>query len=113
MPKHKSKAYVSDSDDSDISDDEKAAKKRKLEKKKKQQAKREEDEGSDMIQLSNKRFISVREFKGKCLIDIREYYDADGELKPGRKGISLSKDQWQKLKAAMEDIDEKIQAIEG
>ncbi|XP_078694525.1 activated RNA polymerase II transcriptional coactivator p15-like isoform X1 [Branchiostoma floridae x Branchiostoma belcheri] len=112
MPKHKSKAYVSDSDDSDISDDEKAAKKRKLEKKKKQ-AEREEDEGSDMIQLSNKRYVSVREFKGKCLIDIREYYDAGGELKPGKKGIALSKDQWQKLKAAMEDIDEKVQAIEG
>ncbi|CAH1253273.1 SUB1 [Branchiostoma lanceolatum] len=113
MPKHKSKAYVSDSDDSDISDDEKAAKKRKLEKKKKQQAKREEDEGSDMIQLSNKRFISVREFKGKCLIDIREYYDADGELKPGRKGISLTTDQWRRLKEAMDEIDGKITDLVG
>ncbi|XP_019623881.1 PREDICTED: activated RNA polymerase II transcriptional coactivator p15-like [Branchiostoma belcheri] len=112
MPKHKSKAYVSDSDDSDISDDEKAAKKRKLEKKKKQ-AEREEDEGSDMIQLSNKRYVSVREFKGKCLIDIREYYDAGGELKPGKKGISLTTDQWRRLKESMDDIDEKITDLVG
>ncbi|XP_035667172.1 activated RNA polymerase II transcriptional coactivator p15-like isoform X2 [Branchiostoma floridae] len=113
MPKHKSKAYVSDSDDSDISDDEKAAKKRKMEKKKKQKAEREEDEGSDMIQLSNKRYVSVREFKGKCLIDIREYYDAGGELKPGKKGISLTTDQWRRLKEAVDDIDEKIADLDG
>lgn len=33
------------------------------------------------------RYVSVREFKGKCLIDIREYWmDQEGEMKPGRKG---------------------------
>ena len=36
------------------------------------------------------RFVDVRDFKGKTLVDIREYYDAGGELKPGKKGISLS-----------------------
>ena len=33
------------------------------------------------------RFASVSEFKGKKLVNIREYYqDASGDLKPGKKG---------------------------
>ena len=40
-------------------------------------------------QLSAKRFVNVREFRGKVLIDIREYYTDDaGELKPGKRGKS-------------------------
>lgn len=36
------------------------------------------------------RYVSVRDFKGKVLIDIREYWmDQEGEMKPGRKGIVL------------------------
>jgi len=36
------------------------------------------------------RYVSVRDFKGKVLIDIREYWmDQEGEMKPGRKGRCL------------------------
>ena len=35
------------------------------------------------------RFVSVSEFKGKKLVNIREYYDAGGEMKPGRKGKNI------------------------
>lgn len=36
------------------------------------------------------RYVSVRDFKGKVLIDIREYWmDQEGEMKPGRKGTVL------------------------
>ena len=37
-------------------------------------------------QIGNKRKVSVREFKGRLLIDIREFYEKDGELMPGKKG---------------------------
>lgn len=38
-------------------------------------------------QLSAKRFVNVRSFNGKVLVDIREYYNDDsGERKPGKKG---------------------------
>lgn len=36
------------------------------------------------------RYVSVREFKGKVLIDIREYWmDQEGEMKPGKKGKNV------------------------
>lgn len=37
------------------------------------------------------RYVNVRDFKGKVLIDIREYWmDQEGEMKPGRKGKCYS-----------------------
>ena len=29
----------------------------------------------------------MRTFKGRIMVDIREYWDSDGELKPGKKGL--------------------------
>ena len=37
-------------------------------------------------QLSKMRFASVSEFKGKKYVNIREYYEKDGDLLPGKKG---------------------------
>ncbi|OAF69750.1 putative RNA polymerase II transcriptional coactivator [Intoshia linei] len=59
-----------------------------------------------LYELSKSRFISVSEFKGKQFVNIREYYEQDGELKPGRKGISLTKEQWEKVKEHTDKIDE-------
>lgn len=40
-----------------------------------------------ILQIGKMRYVSVRDFKGKVLIDIREYWmDPEGEMKPGRKG---------------------------
>lgn len=38
------------------------------------------------FQLSTMRFATVSEFRGRVMVGIREYYDAGGELKPGKKG---------------------------
>jgi hypothetical protein len=35
----------------------------------------------------------TRRFRNQLKIDIREYYEKDGELLPGRKGISLNEQQ--------------------
>jgi len=37
-------------------------------------------------QLGRMRYATVNEFRGRKMVNIREYYDADGELRPGKKG---------------------------
>ena len=56
------------------------------------------------FKISENRFCTVREYGGRYLVDLREYYmDSEGgEWKPGKKGISLTAaEQWVKLRAAM------------
>ena len=50
-------------------------------------------EGEKYINLGKKKRATVRSFKGIPLLDIREFYGADGQEKPGKKGISLTLDQ--------------------
>jgi len=61
------------------------------------------------FQLSNNRFVSISDFRGKIRVDIREYYVTDdGQRKPGRKGISLSLQEWAKLKDYIDEIEKAI-----
>ncbi|KAB5555015.1 hypothetical protein GE09DRAFT_147322 [Coniochaeta sp. 2T2.1] len=85
-------------------------------------------------ELSNKRRVNVTKFNKALLINIREYYDAGGELKPGKKvrfvhiqlagcrvrfrlgctddlrsqGISLSVDQYKEFLKAIPAINEQL-----
>ena len=119
----KSKDYVDSSDDSEV---EPAPKSKKLTEPKKatKQTKKDtkvtkkpaSDSNSDQDSaspnswpLSAKRFVSINTFRGKLMVDIREFYQDDsGELKPGKKGISLSEDQWEALKKIVPEIDAKL-----
>uniref|UniRef100_A0A8C6RCI0 Activated RNA polymerase II transcriptional coactivator p15 n=1 Tax=Nannospalax galili TaxID=1026970 RepID=A0A8C6RCI0_NANGA len=66
----------------------------------------------DMFQIGKMRYVSVRDFKGKILIDIREYWiDSEGEMKAGRKGISLNMEQWSQLKEQISDFDAAIRKL--
>lgn len=58
--------------------------------------------------MGKNRFVKLSEFKGNWYVSIREYYDAGGELKPGKKGIMLSLEQWRKLRGAEDEIDDAI-----
>ncbi len=61
------------------------------------------------FQLSNNRYVTVSEFRNKVRVDIREFYMNDeGQKKPGKKGISLSLDEWKKLKDMVGKIDKAI-----
>lgn len=69
---------------------------------------------SGKFELSKNRFATVSEFKGKVRVDIREYYMTDeGERRPGKKGISLSMEEWKKLTSQLDDIQKKIKEIGG
>lgn len=64
--------------------------------------------GELMFPLARMRYATVSEFRGKKLVSIREYYEKDGALLPGRKGISLSIDQWNTLQDLMDDINHAV-----
>lgn len=109
-------------------------KEEKVSKKPKKESKEEEDTAWD---LGSNRQVSVRDFKGKLYVDIREmYYDKDANLKPGKKGIiklyafhtkfnylreyvkkgflctgiCLNMTQWRKLLSVVEDVDKVVKS---
>jgi hypothetical protein len=92
-----------------------SAKKRKVSDDDEDEDEKEEENGGDddkedkKFALGNKRFATVNEFKGTTLVDIREYFqDKQGEWKPGKKGISLKRDEFNKLLACAPKIQEKF-----
>ncbi|ENN71074.1 hypothetical protein HUJ04_007529 [Dendroctonus ponderosae] len=58
--------------------------------------------------LGKNRFVKISDFKGKVYVNIREFYNADGDLRPGKKGIMLTGEQWQRFKASVNEIDEEM-----
>ncbi|KAJ4416249.1 hypothetical protein N0V82_006853 [Gnomoniopsis sp. IMI 355080] len=58
---------------------------------------------------NNKRRVTVSKFGGRWLVSVREYYeDKTGEMKPGKKGISLSIEQYQSLLSLVPSINEQL-----
>lgn len=52
-----------------------------------------DEDGEKYIDLGKKKRATVRSFKGTKYVDLREFYDAGGQEKPGKKGISLTVEQ--------------------
>lgn len=135
MPK--SKEFLSSSEDSDSGSDVPKKKKAKVEKepaKKEEKVEKKEEKvekkakssdkgkgassqaekgpnGELMFQLARMRFATVSEFRGKVLVSVREYYEKDGNMLPGKKGISLSLEQWNALKDHIDNIDEAVRKM--
>ncbi|KAI3983994.1 hypothetical protein MKX01_035121 [Papaver californicum] len=61
-----------------------------------------------VCEISKNRRVSVRNWQGKVVVDIREFYVKDGQEFPGKKGISLSMDQWNILRDHVEEIDKAV-----
>lgn len=50
--------------------------------------------------------VSITEFRGRKLIDLRVYYtDDEGEYRPTRKGISISVDGYPEFRHAIARLD--------
>eukprot|EP00192_Tetraselmis_astigmatica_P012357 CAMPEP_0117650156 /NCGR_PEP_ID=MMETSP0804-20121206/1386_1 /TAXON_ID=1074897 /ORGANISM="Tetraselmis astigmatica, Strain CCMP880" /LENGTH=427 /DNA_ID=CAMNT_0005456003 /DNA_START=206 /DNA_END=1489 /DNA_ORIENTATION=+ len=66
-------------------------------------------EGEWVTSLSDAKRVAVRSWKSQVFVDVREYYQKDGDWLPTKKGISLPVAQWKQLKAAMGVVLVKIQ----
>ncbi len=55
--------------------------------------------------------ISLSTFKGRTFVDIRLHYqDAGGELRPSRKGVTVTPELWDKFKKAIAAAEVELQA---
>uniref|UniRef100_A0A452HAQ9 Activated RNA polymerase II transcriptional coactivator p15 n=1 Tax=Gopherus agassizii TaxID=38772 RepID=A0A452HAQ9_9SAUR len=103
MPKSKELVETTTSDSGSDAENEKKRKKEmpsKPEKRPKTEAKTskvatksqgQDSEEEGMFQIGKMRYVRVSCFKGKVLVDIREFYiDKEGDTKPGRKGNQTS-----------------------
>ena len=77
-------------------------------KKPKTQSKSSGDSDENSWDLGKNRFVKLTEFKGKWYVSIREFYNADGDLRPGKKGIMLTMEQWHKFKEIVPDLEDAI-----
>ncbi|KAF5269606.1 hypothetical protein FQR65_LT05945 [Abscondita terminalis] len=102
MPKTKPSKKKSESSDSDSGPDDRGpAKKQKV-------ASNNSSNEDNSWTIGRNRFVKLSEFKGKWYVNIREYYDAGGELRPGKKGIMLTMEQWHTFKGILGEVDEAI-----
>eukprot|EP00555_Chaetoceros_dichaeta_P003974 CAMPEP_0198251790 /NCGR_PEP_ID=MMETSP1447-20131203/2513_1 /TAXON_ID=420782 /ORGANISM="Chaetoceros dichaeta, Strain CCMP1751" /LENGTH=132 /DNA_ID=CAMNT_0043936891 /DNA_START=56 /DNA_END=454 /DNA_ORIENTATION=+ len=74
----------------------------------------ESDDGDQFFNLSPTKRLSVREWNGNILVDVREFYEKDGKMCPGKKGISLTLNQYKTIRDLIKDgkIDEVIADME-
>ncbi|XP_027181520.1 RNA polymerase II transcriptional coactivator KIWI-like [Coffea eugenioides] len=69
-----------------------------------------DDAADDIVvcEISKNRRVSVRNWQGRVVVDIREFYVKDGKQLPGKKGISLTMDQWNLLREHVDEIDKAV-----
>ena len=53
--------------------------------------------------------VQAQEYKGRFFIHIRQWFEKDGEMLPG-KGIALNVEEWIEFKERFEDIVEMIES---
>ncbi|RWR97257.1 RNA polymerase II transcriptional coactivator KELP [Cinnamomum micranthum f. kanehirae] len=81
--------------------------------KKKGERERDDDGELTICRLTNKRRVTIHQFKGKTYVSIREFYENNGKQMPSRKGISLTTDQWAELKKSVPAIEAAIKKMES
>jgi len=63
-----------------------------------------------MIEIGKDIHVEHSEYKGKDYVAIRRYYEADGEMKPGRQGINMKAEEWLEFCDKFEDIKAEVNA---
>ncbi|XP_015118051.1 activated RNA polymerase II transcriptional coactivator p15 [Diachasma alloeum] len=122
MPKNKDYSS-SDASSHSSSEDEKPKKKQRTEKSKDKEETAESSKktkGSSKAneeephwELGNNKRVTVRHFKGKLYVDIREYYEKEGEMKPTKKGVSMGLPQFTELMTIINEVEDVVKIKSG
>ncbi|KAJ9648952.1 hypothetical protein H2201_002031 [Coniosporium apollinis] len=64
-----------------------------------------DDNGDEFWEISGKRRVTISTFKGKSMVNIREYYEAGGKMLPGKKGITMSIEQYNAVVELLPEIE--------
>lgn len=67
--------------------------------------KKVDSNGDVYWELSKLRRVTVSAFRGKNMVNIREYYEKDNQELPGKKGISMTIDQYNNFIRLLPDIE--------
>ncbi|XP_060604811.1 uncharacterized protein LOC132757520 isoform X2 [Ruditapes philippinarum] len=67
--------------------------------------------GEIMFELSMMKYLTANKKNGKLLVGIREYYHDDGQLLPSKEGISLTLDQYKRLKGQLASVDKVLKDL--
>lgn len=70
-------------------------------------------EGNFYVDLGNLKRATISVFRGKAYMNLREYYrdKASGDLKPGKKGITLDSTQWASLVANTAPLTKQLELM--
>ena len=75
----------------------------------KSRSKTQDAEEEKKVQLSEKRFVNVTEFRGQLYVNIREYYENEsGQWWPSKKGAFLNREEWKHLLKIRKYIDQRV-----
>ena len=67
-------------------------------------------ETDTVAELGGRRRVTCGAFRGAATVGVREYYEKNGEMLPGFRGLNMSAEQWDTLNAHIEAIDRAIDA---
>ncbi|GIZ49095.1 hypothetical protein CKM354_001213500 [Cercospora kikuchii] len=63
--------------------------------------------------IANKRRVQLTEFKGTLMVGIREFYEKDGEMLPGKKGISMTMEQFDAVLGVLPELEREVRKRGG
>ncbi|KAI1107146.1 PC4-domain-containing protein [Jackrogersella minutella] len=111
--KYSKRSRRDDDEDEDVASDQDVKSSSKSNKKAKTSSTADsgkDNEGNSFWSLSGTRRATISDFKGKTFINIREYYtdSSSGDLRPGKKGIMLTPEQYNKLLEAIPSINAEL-----